>query len=59
MVTPMVAEVNATAPGDLCVDIDDPTLTCADMLRFGFCDPASGAGYSFAQLRCRKTCSLC
>lgn len=58
-VTPMVAEVNVTAPTDSCKDDDDPSLTCADMLRFGFCDPASGAGYSFAQLRCRKTCQFC
>ncbi|XP_045194355.1 uncharacterized protein LOC123549975 [Mercenaria mercenaria] len=59
--SPVVVNVNVTATidPDVCTDSDDPTLTCADMLRFGFCSADSGSGYTFAKLRCRKTCQFC
>ncbi|XP_045191500.2 uncharacterized protein LOC123548369 [Mercenaria mercenaria] len=60
-ISPVVVNVNITATissGD-CADNDDPTLTCADMQRFGFCSSDSGAGYTFAKERCRKTCQFC
>ncbi|XP_045194360.2 uncharacterized protein LOC123549979 [Mercenaria mercenaria] len=42
-----------------CMDLDDVTFTCADMTRYGYCNPAAGAGYALAQKRCRKTCEFC
>ncbi|XP_052816531.1 uncharacterized protein LOC128243069 isoform X2 [Mya arenaria] len=42
-----------------CVDVEDDQFKCADWLSFGFCDPASGAGYQVSKLRCNKTCGIC
>ncbi|WAR13076.1 ST1A1-like protein [Mya arenaria] len=33
-----------------CVDVEDDQFKCADWLSFGFCDPASGAGYQVSKL---------
>lgn len=63
--TPEVVVVTVTrapelATTDACVDHGDATLTCADIQKYGLCDPNSGAeGYSFAHLRCPLTCGFC
>ncbi|KAL4234982.1 hypothetical protein ACF0H5_006623 [Mactra antiquata] len=58
MVTDTVVVASSEAPL-ACVDVEDPTLSCAELKNLGFCAPGSGSGHTFAEIRCPKTCNLC
>ncbi|XP_060572482.1 uncharacterized protein LOC132730543 isoform X2 [Ruditapes philippinarum] len=58
-ITPAIVNVDVTSGSADCVDSDQQTLPCADIERYGFCSPDSGAGFSLAKTTCKKTCKLC
>ncbi|KAL4234983.1 hypothetical protein ACF0H5_006624 [Mactra antiquata] len=54
VLTPIVQTTNSD-----CVDYEKDDFTCTEWKSYGFCDASTGAGYTIALERCRKTCGFC